>query len=215
MGEGGNWDSDHFESQTKSFCGQKQGLKNSLPASPVSARFHSSSFPGDSYCFWQVTRQFQIKITSSAPTPSGSALTETGSGWFSNQWKGKRTSPRYCWEGQGCAWGSGQPGSITAVLQCRSKCRHTHGQVLLSRSPSVQSKPCGSSYLLTKCKWHCPAFLHQPAGWGDSQSMHTASCCLMAEVAGCCSHPWGLSRVPIPMEGLLMCCVLHCVHCRD
>lgn len=91
-----------------------------LPTSPVSARFHSSCFPDDSYCFRQVTRQLQIRITSSASNSAGSALTETGSGWFSNQWKSIRTSPAYCWEGQGCAWGSGQPGSIRAVLQCRA-----------------------------------------------------------------------------------------------
>lgn len=180
--EGGNWNPDHSERQTKSFCGEKWGLKSSLPTSPVSARFHSSSFPGDSYHFRQVTRQSQTKITSSAPAPAGSALTEAGSGWFSNQWKGVRTSPTYCWEGQGCACGSGQPGSITAVLQCRAKCGDTHGQVLLSGTPSVPRKPCGSPCLLTKSKCRCPAFLHQPEGWGDSQSMHIASCCLMAEM---------------------------------
>lgn len=42
-------------------------------------------------------------------------------------------------------------------------------------STSVQRKPYGSSCLLTKSKCWCPAFLHQPAGWGDSQSLHTAS----------------------------------------
>lgn len=110
-----------------------------LPAyKPSVCKVSLQLLSSDPYCFWQVTRQLQIKITSSAPAPVGSALTETGSGWFSNQWKGIRTSPTYCWEGQGCAWGSGQPGSITAVLQCRSKCRHSHGQVLLSGTSSVQ-----------------------------------------------------------------------------
>lgn len=45
--------------------------------------------------------------------------------------------------------------------------------------------------------------------------MHFAFCCLMAEAARCYSYPWELSRVPIPMEVLLMDPVLHYVHCRD
>lgn len=87
-----------------------------LSTRSVSARFHSSSFPDDPYCFRQVTGQSQIKITSVAPTPAGSALTETGSSWFSNQQEGIRTSLTYCWEGWGCACGSGQPWSVAAVL---------------------------------------------------------------------------------------------------
>lgn len=102
--------------KTKSLCGRKRGLRGSLPTSPVSARFHSISFHDEPHCFWQVTRQSQIKITSITPTPAGSALTETGSSWFSKQWKGIRTSLTYCWEGRGCACSSGQPWSITAVL---------------------------------------------------------------------------------------------------
>lgn len=85
-------------------------------------------------------------------------------------------------------------------------------------SPAFRSSSSteeGLWQLLSPRKCHCPAFLHQPVGWGDSKSMHPASCCLMAEAARCYSHSWGLSRVPISVEGLLMGPVLHCVHCRD
>lgn len=98
---------------------------------------------------------------------------------------------------------------------CRAKRGDTHGRVLLSGPPPVQRKHCGSSCLLTKRKCRCPAFLHWPAGWGDSKSMHPASCCLTAEAARCYSHLWGLSRAPLEVEGLLMGPVLYYVHRRD
>lgn len=94
--------------------------------------------------------------------------------------------------------------------------RHSWPNPAFSTS-SAQRKPCGSSCLLTKSKCQCPAFLHQPAGWGDSQSVHIPSWCLLAVAAGCYSHSRAWEGCPFPWKDCwwVLCCTVFMIGCSS